>query len=41
MNDAQPKIRLRNLHKSFGDKVVLNGVDLDVGVGESVVVIGG
>ncbi len=41
MSDAQPKIRLRNLHKSFGDKVVLNGVDLDVGVGESVVVIGG
>ena len=41
MSDARPKIRLRNLHKSFGDKVVLNGVDLDVGVGESVVVIGG
>ena len=41
MSDAQPKIRLRNLYKSFGDKVVLNGVDLDVGVGESVVVIGG
>ncbi len=41
MIEAQPKIRLRNLHKSFGDKVVLNGVDLDVGVGESVVVIGG
>ena len=41
MSDTQPKIRLRNLHKSFGDKVVLNGVDLDVGVGESVVVIGG
>ena len=41
MSDAQPKIRLRNLYKSFGDKVVLNGVDLDVGDGESVVVIGG
>ena len=37
----QPKIRIRNLHKSFGPKVVLNGLDLDVGVAESVVVIGG
>ena len=36
-----PKIRIRNLKKSFGSKVVLNGVDLDVGVGESLVVIGG
>ncbi len=35
------KIRIRGLHKSFGDKVVLDGLDLDVGVGESVVVIGG
>ncbi len=38
---AVPKIRIRGLHKSFGDKVVLDGLDLDVGVGESVVVIGG
>ncbi|GHD49751.1 ABC transporter ATP-binding protein [Thalassobaculum fulvum] len=37
----QPKIRIRNLHKRFGPKVVLNGLDLDVGVAESVVVIGG
>jgi phospholipid/cholesterol/gamma-HCH transport system ATP-binding protein len=36
-----PKIRMRDLHKAFGDKVVLDGIDLDVGVGESVVVIGG
>ena len=36
-----PKIRIRGLHKAFGDKVVLDGLDLDVGVGESVVVIGG
>ncbi len=41
MNGSRPKIRLKNVHKSFGDKVVLNGVDLDVGAGESVVVIGG
>jgi len=39
--DAQPKIRIRDLHKSFGPKHVLDGVDLDVGEGESVVVIGG
>lgn len=41
MNDTPPKIAISNLHKSFGDKVVLDGVDLDIGVGESVVVIGG
>jgi phospholipid/cholesterol/gamma-HCH transport system ATP-binding protein len=39
-NDA-PKIRLRDVHKSFGPKRVLAGVDLDIGIGESVVVIGG
>jgi phospholipid/cholesterol/gamma-HCH transport system ATP-binding protein len=38
---ATPKIHIRGLHKAFGDKVVLEGLDLDVGVGESVVVIGG
>ena len=36
-----PKIRLRGLKKAFGKKQVLNGVDLDVAKGESVVVIGG
>jgi len=41
MTDEQPKIRIRGLAKAFGDKVVLNGLDLDVGVGESLVVIGG
>jgi phospholipid/cholesterol/gamma-HCH transport system ATP-binding protein len=38
---AAPKISVRGLKKSFGRKVVLDGVDLDVGVGESLVVIGG
>ena len=37
----QPKIRIRDLHKRFGPKVVLNGLNLDVGKAESVVVIGG
>ena len=41
MNGVPPKIRMRDVHKAFGSKVVLNGLDLDVGVGESVVVIGG
>jgi phospholipid/cholesterol/gamma-HCH transport system ATP-binding protein len=36
-----PKIRIRDLYKSFGTKHVLSGMDLDVGAGESVVVIGG
>jgi phospholipid/cholesterol/gamma-HCH transport system ATP-binding protein len=35
------KIRIRGLAKRFGHKQVLDGVDLDVGEGESVVVIGG
>jgi len=36
----QPTIRIRDLKKSFGDKVVLDGANLDVWPGESVVVIG-
>ena len=38
---APPKIAVRGLKKSFGSKVVLDGLDLDIGVGESGVVIGG
>ena len=40
-SNSTPKIRAVGLHKRFGPKVVLDGLDLDVGVGESVVVIGG
>ncbi len=36
-----PKIEIRGLKKRFGSKVVLDGLDLDVGDGESVVIIGG
>ena len=36
-----PKIALRGVTKSFGAKKVLQGVDLDVAPGESMVVIGG
>jgi len=35
-----PKIMIRDLRKSFGDKTVLDGVNLDVNPGESLVVIG-
>lgn len=38
---TQPKIKIRNLHKSFGPKHVLRGIDLDVMPGESLVVLGG
>ena len=38
---STPKISLRGVTKSFGDKHVLRGIDLDVAAGESVVVIGG
>jgi phospholipid/cholesterol/gamma-HCH transport system ATP-binding protein len=38
---AQPKISVINLVKSFGSNRVLEGIDLDVLPGESVVVVGG
>ncbi|HLI20824.1 MAG TPA: ATP-binding cassette domain-containing protein [Stellaceae bacterium] len=41
MSSTSPKISVRGLKKSFGGKTVLDGIDLDVGHGESVVVIGG
>jgi phospholipid/cholesterol/gamma-HCH transport system ATP-binding protein len=40
MSDA-PKISIRGLKKHFGPKKVLDGIDLDVGIAESVVIIGG
>ncbi len=36
-----PTIRIRGLRKAFGDKVVLDGIDLDVAPRTSMVVIGG
>lgn len=41
MSASQPKIALKGVHKRFGPKVVLDGVDLEVAEGESLVVIGG
>ena len=36
-----PKIKLTDVHKKFGKKVVLDGVTLEVQPGESLVIIGG
>ena len=41
MANEAPKIAIKNLHKQFGEKVVLDGVDLQVPEGQSVVIIGG
>jgi phospholipid/cholesterol/gamma-HCH transport system ATP-binding protein len=38
---AEPKISVIGVRKSFGAKEVLRGIDLDVRVGESLVVMGG
>ncbi len=40
-SSTPPKIQLSDVHKAFGPKVVLDGIDLSVAKGESVVVIGG
>ncbi len=40
-DDGSPMIRIEGLKKRFGTKVVLDGVDLSVARGESLVVIGG
>ena len=39
--EADPKIRVVNLHKFFGEKHVLRGVDLEIHQGETLVVLGG
>ena len=41
MNGEPNKIEVRGLKKAFGPKVVLDGLDLEVGRNESLVVIGG
>jgi phospholipid/cholesterol/gamma-HCH transport system ATP-binding protein len=38
---TQPKLRIRGLKKAFGDKRVLDGIDLDLMPGTGTVVIGG
>ena len=42
MSDSDSlKISIKGLKKAFGDNVVLDGIDLDIGVRDSLVVIGG
>src|SRR3954471_22882834 len=41
INQVTPKLKLTGVRKSFGSKHVLNGLDLEVGRAESLVVIGG
>ena len=41
MAEPARAIEVRGLRKSFGDHVVLDGVDLDVSEGESLVILGG
>lgn len=41
MDTNAPILELRNLHKAFGPKHVLRGVDLAVAPGKSLVIIGG
>ncbi|HET7333477.1 MAG TPA: ATP-binding cassette domain-containing protein [Rhizomicrobium sp.] len=38
---GSPKVELRNVKKRFGSKIVLDGIDLTLGSGQSLVVIGG
>ncbi len=40
-DNTSPLLELRNIHKSFGSKHVLQGVNLSVAPGQSLVIIGG
>lgn len=40
MLEAEPKLRMRGVVKNFGDHAVLRGIDLSVGEGEMVCLIG-
>jgi len=37
---AEPPICVKDLHKSFGDQIVLNGIDLEVAQGETLAILG-
>ena len=43
MNTIRPEIKicLRNLSKSFGNKIVLDNINLTIQKGESIAIIGG
>src|SRR5260370_15161199 len=38
--DAKPPIVVHDLHKSFGDQTVLNGINVNVAHGETVAILG-
>ena len=40
MKDSEPILRLENVHKAFGETVVLDGVDLEIYAGQTTVIIG-
>ena len=41
MTEAEPVIRLKDVHKSFGSKHVLRGVSFDVAEGQTIGIMGG
>ncbi|MGB5401660.1 MAG: ATP-binding cassette domain-containing protein [Thermoanaerobaculia bacterium] len=40
MNPAAPIIEARDLHKSFGDHTVLDGINLEIETGETLIILG-
>ena len=38
--DGEPLFAIRDLRKSYGSRVVLDGLELDIGHGESLVILG-
>ncbi len=38
--EVAPLVQLRNVRKSFGDNVVLDDIDLEIGTGEAIVIAG-
>jgi len=41
MNDAEDIVVLKDVYKSFGSHVILNGINLNIKRGETIVIIGG
>jgi len=43
MATSEPKVKIHmaDVHKAFGDKTILRGIDFDIFEGESVVIVGG
>jgi phospholipid/cholesterol/gamma-HCH transport system ATP-binding protein len=40
LNPATPIIEARGLHKSFGERTVLDGIDLEIETGETLIILG-